>query len=164
MYFYFIPRTIITIIIILLLLLLLLLLEHTSMMAFVINKARLKQRSIIITLLDLKNAFGEVHHNLIKSVLEYHHIPESLQLLIANLYTDFHSHIISDSFSTPAIPCNRGVLQGDCLSPLILICALIPSLKSLNRKSIISSVSLLMMKTTAYFIPVIGFNLQMMLL
>ena len=94
-------------------------LEHTSMMAFVINKARLKQRSIIVTLLDLKNAFGEVHHNLIKSVLEYHHIPESLQLLIANLYTDFHSHIISDSFSTPAIPFNRGVLQGDCLSPLI---------------------------------------------
>ena len=89
------------------------------MMAFVINKARLKQRSVIVTLLDLKNAFGEVHHNLIKSVLEYHHIPESLQLLIANLYTDFHSHIISDSFSTPAIPFNRGVLQGDCLSPLI---------------------------------------------
>ena len=94
-------------------------LEHTSMMAFVVNKARLKQRSIIVTLLDLKNAFGEVHHNLIKSVLEYHHIPESLQLLIANLYTDFHSHIISDSFSTPSIPFNRGVLQGDCLSPLI---------------------------------------------
>ena len=45
--------------------------------------------------------------------------PESLQLLIANLYTDIHSHIISDSFSTPAIPFNRGVLQGDCLSPLI---------------------------------------------
>ena len=94
-------------------------LHHTSMMAFVINKARLKQCSIIVTLLDLKNAFGEVHHNLIKSVLEYHHIPESLQLLIATLYTDFHSHIISDSFSTPAIPFNRCVLQGDCLSPLI---------------------------------------------
>ena len=38
-------------------------LEHTSMMAYLINKARLKQRSVIITLLDLKNAFGEVHHN-----------------------------------------------------------------------------------------------------
>ena len=90
------------------------------MMAYVINKARLKQRSVIVTLLDLKNAFGEVHHNLIKSVLECHHIPELLQLLIVNLYTDFHSHIISGSFSTPAIPFKRGVLQGDCLSPLIL--------------------------------------------
>ena len=50
-------------------------LEHTSMMAYILNKARLKQRSVVITLLDVKNAFGEVHHNLIKSVLDYHHIP-----------------------------------------------------------------------------------------
>ena len=94
-------------------------LEHTSMMAHVINKVRIKQRSVISTLLDLKNAFGEVHHNLIKSVLAYHHIPESVQALIASLYTDFHSYIISNNFSTPAIPFKRGVLQGECLSPLI---------------------------------------------
>ena len=112
-------------------------LEHTSMMAFVINKARLKQRSIIVTLLDLKNAFGEVHHNLIKSVLEYHHIPESLQLLIANLYTDFHSHIISDSFSTPVIPFNRGVLQGDCLSPLIFNLCFNTFIQFIKQESIV---------------------------
>ena len=66
------------------------------MMAHVINKARTKQRSVISTLLDLKNALGEVHHNLIKSVLAYHHLPESVHALIASLYTGFHSYIISD--------------------------------------------------------------------
>ena len=50
-------------------------LEHISMVAHIINKARLKQCSVVITLLDLKNAFGEVHHNLIRCVLDYHHIP-----------------------------------------------------------------------------------------
>ena len=50
-------------------------LEHTSMMAYIISKARLKQRSVVISLLHLKNAYGEVHHNLIKSILVYHHIP-----------------------------------------------------------------------------------------
>ena len=94
-------------------------LEHTSMMGHIINKARLKQRSVVITLLDLKNAFGEVHHNLINTVLSYHHIPQTVQLLVANLYTGFHSSIISDCFTTPAIPFQRGVLQGDCLSPLL---------------------------------------------
>jgi len=89
------------------------------MMAHVIHKARIKQRSVIITLLDLKNAVGEVHHNLIKSVLAHHHIPESVQALIPSLYTDCHSYIISDNFSTPTIPFKRGVLQGDCLSFLI---------------------------------------------
>ena len=53
-------------------------LEHTAMMAQVINKARIKQRSLVITLLDLKNAFGKVHHNLIPNVLSYHHIPRGV--------------------------------------------------------------------------------------
>ena len=50
-------------------------LEHTPQMANIINKARIKQRSLVITLLDLKNAFGEFHHNLISSIIDYHHIP-----------------------------------------------------------------------------------------
>ena len=51
-------------------------LEHTSMMAHIINKARIKQRSAVITLIDLKNAFGEVYHNLISEVLCCHHVPQ----------------------------------------------------------------------------------------
>ena len=91
------------------------------MMGHVINKARLKQHSVVITLLDFQNAFGKVHHNLINSVLSYHHIPQTVQLLMANLYAGFHSSIISDCFTTTTIPFQRGVLQGDCLSPLLSI-------------------------------------------
>ena len=68
--------------------------EHTAQMAHIINQARTKQRSLVITLLDLKNAFGEVHHNLKTSV-------------------------ITPQFNTPFIHVGRGVLQGDCLSPLL---------------------------------------------
>jgi hypothetical protein len=56
--------------------------EHTAQMAYIINQARIRQRYLVITLLDLKNAFGEVHHNLIQSVLGYHHIPQYIQLMI----------------------------------------------------------------------------------
>ena len=35
-------------------------LEHTSLMAYIINRARSRQRSLVITLFDLKNAFGEL--------------------------------------------------------------------------------------------------------
>ena len=94
-------------------------LEHTSQMANAINKARIKQRSLIITLLDLKNAFGEVHHNLIFEVLRYHHIPNQISNLIRNLYTDFHTSIITSNFNSPFLIVGRGVLQGDCLSPLL---------------------------------------------
>ena len=92
--------------------------EHASQMANIINKARLKQRSFVITLLDLKNAFGEVHHNLIQEVLQYHHIPLHIQTIIGNLYSNFRTSIVTKSFRTPFIKVGRGVLQGDCLSPL----------------------------------------------
>ena len=88
-------------------------------MAYTINKARTKQRSLIITLLDLKNAVGEVHHNLIYKVLNYHHIPDHIKNVISSLYTDSQTSIITEQFSTPFITVGRGVLQGDCLSPLL---------------------------------------------
>ena len=94
-------------------------LEHTSMMASIIDKARIKQRSVVITLLDLKKAFREVHHNLIKAVLNHHHVPPTIQALVSNLYDNFQTSIITDNFISPAIPVGRGVLQGDCLSPLL---------------------------------------------
>ena len=94
-------------------------LEHTAQMADIINKARIKQRSVVITLLDLKNAFGEIHHNLIQSVLDYHHIPDHIKIVIKSLYTDFQTSIITSKFHTPFITVGRGVLQGDCLSPLL---------------------------------------------
>ena len=94
-------------------------LEHTAQMANIINKSRIRQRSVIITLLDLKNTFGEVHHNLIQSVLDYHHIPDHVKFIIKSLYTDFKTAIITSEFQTPFISVGRGVLQGDCLSPLL---------------------------------------------
>ena len=93
--------------------------EHTAQMAYIINQARIRQRSLVITLLDLKNAFGEVHHNLIQSVLGYHHIPQHIQLMIKSLYTNFKTSIITSDFNTPFVEVSRGVLQGDCLSPLL---------------------------------------------
>ena len=70
-------------------------LEHTAQMANIINKARTKQRSLVITLLDLRNAFGEVHHNLIQEVLRYHHIPEQVKTIIKSLYSGFQTSILS---------------------------------------------------------------------
>ena len=99
-------------------------LEHTAQMAHIINNARLKQRSLIITLLDLKNAFGEVHHNLKIEVLKYHHILPHIyknQMLLNHftiwcqwlkVYRGFHTSIITSDFTTPYITVERGVLQG----------------------------------------------------
>ena len=49
--------------------------EHTQQLAYKIRHAKRKQKTLVVTLLDLKNAFGEVSHSLIPTVLQFHHIP-----------------------------------------------------------------------------------------
>ena len=61
----------------------------------------------------MKNAFGEVHHRLIRTVLLAHHIPEKMICLIENLYTDFGVSIITKGFITKPISVERDVLQGE---------------------------------------------------
>ena len=56
--------------------------EQTETLTHIINHARKKQRSLIITLLDLKTAFGEDSHDVLLSVLKYHHIPDHIINLV----------------------------------------------------------------------------------
>ena len=93
--------------------------EHTRQLAQIIRQAKLTQRTLVITLLDLKNAFGEVHHNLIIEILKYHHMPNELQNMISDLYGNFTTRIACKDYFTDPILVERGVLQGDCLSPLL---------------------------------------------
>ena len=75
--------------------------EHIAQMAHIINRARSKQRSVAITLLDLKNAFGEVHHDLIPVVLNYHHISDEVQSFIKSFYSKLHPSILSEQYRLP---------------------------------------------------------------
>ena len=65
-------------------------LEQTYNLSYLIDQARIKQQSLTVTLLDLKNAFGEVDHMLIKTTLGYHHIPDFVSDIILNIYNDLH--------------------------------------------------------------------------
>ena len=74
--------------------------EHIAEMDNIINQSRLQQRSLVITLIDLRNAFGSVNHNLIQTVLKYHHIPNNIGNIIGSLYEAFHISILTNDFNT----------------------------------------------------------------
>ena len=93
--------------------------EHTQHPTYLINHAQLKQRSLCVFLIDLKNAFGEVHHDLIKAVLDYHHVPPPMSALVRSLYDGFKISVAGVGYVTNPIRVDRGVLQGDSLSPLL---------------------------------------------
>ena len=72
--------------------------EHTDTLTCMINLARRNQRNLVITLLDLKNAFGELDHNLIISVLHYHHVPDHIRSLIGSFYTNYTISVGTNDF------------------------------------------------------------------
>ena len=94
--------------------------EHIAAeMSHIINYSRKHQRNVIINLIDLENFFGEVRHSSIQSALRYHHIPYEINCTTKLLYCDFRLSIITNNFCTKHIAVEKGVLQGDSISPLI---------------------------------------------
>ena len=110
--------------------------EHTELLSYIINHARLKQRQVIITLLDLKNAFGEIDHNVIMKVLEYHHFPKHIKSLVKAYYTNYKVSIGTENVTTDRIVIEKGVLQGDCLSPLLFNLVVNTLLKTIDSEKI----------------------------
>ena len=47
-----------------------------------------------------------------------HHIPENIKLLISEYYDDYAITIATDQYKIDPLIVGKGVLQGDCLSPL----------------------------------------------
>ena len=85
--------------------------EHTEILTHLIKDAKKHSRSLIITLLDLKNVFGEVHHELIKSALRYHHVPNSfIDLFDINIKT-FSIHTCKSWVTDEGVTAMRVCIQ-----------------------------------------------------
>jgi len=93
--------------------------EHAEALVHMMGDAKRRQRSIIVTLLDLRNAFGSIHHNLIKFSLFYHHAPQIFIDLFNSVYSNSYITVAVNEKWTQPIRVERGVLQGDPSSPLL---------------------------------------------
>ena len=54
--------------------------ENIANLSHLINHVRKKRKSLTITLTGSRNAFGVVHHNLIDTILEYHHVGQQVRV------------------------------------------------------------------------------------
>lgn len=78
-----------------------------------------KIRYLTATLIDSCNAFGKIHHKLIDTALEYHHVDQNFCYLIKLLYHEFCNATITDASINDYDKVKKGVLLGNCLSPLL---------------------------------------------
>ena len=93
--------------------------EHHLRLFSLIEEARHKRKSISICWLDLANAYGSVHHDLIRFSLRHYHAPQSFISVVSNLYQDLTGIIRTKSWMTSPFPLQIGVFQGDPLSVVI---------------------------------------------
>ena len=129
--------------------------KHTKTLTYLPRHAKLKHRKLIVTLIDLKNAFCEVHHQFLQKTLSFHNIPDSIIDLIMCAYDDFNLSITSKIFVTNRIKVYRGVLQGGCLSSLLLNLCINTLANTVKMKNLIASVTFM----TSLSSHVIGCNL-----
>jgi len=114
-------------------------LEHTALLDYIMRSAKRRQLSLFTVLFDLRNAFGELDHDLIRASLNYHHMPDHFVDLFNNMYSDFNVSVSCNNNITVPIQVQRGVLQGCPASPLLFnICfnSLIKILDSPNYKKL----------------------------
>ena len=93
--------------------------EHTFILQSLVLDAKRLGKDLFISWLDLKNAFGSVPHDVIKTTLSHLGIPEGIVKLIENVYTNATTVVNTPSGSTPSIPILAGVKQGCPLSPIL---------------------------------------------
>src|SRR5579872_4581218 len=84
--------------------------------------AKFNQRQIVVSWLDLKNAYGSVRHNLIQFALTWFHVPFSIRQLIFDYYEKICAKISTKTWCTDFFLFDVGLFQGCPLSCILFNC------------------------------------------
>ena len=84
-----------------------------------IREAQRRRKLVCVAWLDLANAFGSVHHDLIAFCLAHYHAPQQTTQLVSELYGGLSEFISTKSWTTVPIRLQLGAYQGDPLSVVI---------------------------------------------
>ena len=62
--------------------------EHTSLLSQLIREAKVERKNLVVTWLDIANAYGSIPHSLIMSALRKAHVPEEEVNLVESYYSN----------------------------------------------------------------------------
>ena len=101
------------------------------------KEAKEEQRQIVVSCIDLANAYGSVRHNLIQFALDWYHVPKRIQTLIFNYYEKLMAKVVTKEWSSDFFLFDIGLFQGCVLSTILFLCVfqlLLDFLKPLRTK------------------------------
>ncbi len=95
--------------------------EHDLVLDALLSEAQRSRKKLSMVLVDLKNAFGSVPHSRIIWALKTYGVPNWVQQYVSNLYSRMFTQMTCKLWTTEFLQVQRGVLQGDTLSPLLFL-------------------------------------------
>ena len=87
-----------------------------------LHDAKSAQRQIVVSWIDLANAYGCVRHNLIQFALNWYHVPIGIQSLIFQYYEILKATVVTNEWSTGFFLFDIGLFQGCVLSAILFDC------------------------------------------
>lgn len=96
--------------------------EHSFALIEALRRVRAEKRAIVISWIDLANAYGSVKHNLIQFALDWYHVPKNIQGLIFDYYEQLCASVTTKEWSTKFFSFDIGLFQGCVLSTILFDC------------------------------------------
>ena len=92
----------------------------------VIREVKPTEKNLAMAWIDYMKAYDMVPHSWIKKCLELFGVAESIKMLLVNSMKKWRVILCAGNSELREVDIKRGIFQGDSLSPLVFILALIP--------------------------------------
>ena len=110
-------------------------LEHTAILSQLIREAKQQKKNLVVTWLDIANAYGSVPHMLIDIALERCHVPATIRELIRSYYSDVQIRFTTEEFTTEWQRVEKGIITGCTLSVVLFALTMTMLVMSVKKET-----------------------------
>ena len=102
----------------------------------VLREVKTKKRCLVMGWIDYRKAYDMVPHSWILEMLRMVKVSENVERLLRNSMADWKTVLTANGDALGEVEINRGIFQGDSLSPLLFIIVMIPLTILLKREDL----------------------------
>ena len=110
-------------------------LEHTSILSQLIREAKAEKKDLVVTWIDIANAYGSMPHSLILTALRRTHVPEDICKLVESYYSDVKIRFTTKEFTTEWQTVEKGIITGCTMSVVLFSLAMTMLVMSVDKET-----------------------------